>query len=100
MFAHALSPVDKAYKLNPKETAVLEFAGKIYYQVEKYESSIKFFSEYIEQSSNISAEIYTLLAKSYVKQKKNNDAELFFTLALQVDPEYQPALSGKLNLNE
>ena len=100
MFAHALSPVDKAYKLNPKETAVLEFAGKIYYQVEKYESSIKFFSEYIEQSSNISAEIYTLLAKSYVKQKKKNDAELFFTLALQVDPEYQPALSGKLNLNE
>lgn len=100
MNTHAVTPIEKALKLNPKEIGVLEFAGKIYFKLEDFKQAEQYFSECIEHSSNISAEIYTLLAKSFVKQKKYNEAQLFFTLALQIDPEYQPAIAGQANLNK
>lgn len=100
MFSHAVSPIEKAIKLNPKDISVLEFAGKIYYQLEDFKKAEKYFSECIEHSESISAEVYTLLAKSFVKQKKYTDADLFFTLALKIDPAYQPAIAGKSNLNK
>jgi tetratricopeptide (TPR) repeat protein len=100
MNTHAVTPIEKALKLNPKEIGVLEFAGKIYFKLEDFKQAEQYFSECIEHSSNISAEIYTLLAKSFVKQKKYNEAKLFFTLALQIDPEYQPAIAGQANLNK
>lgn len=100
MFTHAVNPIQKAIKLNPKDASVQEFAGKIYFQLEDYKKAEKFFSEFIELSSDISAEIYTLLAKSFVKQRKIDEANLFFDLALKIDPAYQPAIAGKGNLNK
>lgn len=100
MFTHAVNPIQKAIKLNPKDASVQEFAGKIYFQLQDYKKAEKFFSEFIELSSDISAEIYTLLAKSFVKQRKIDEANLFFDLALKIDPAYLPAIAGKGNLNK
>ena len=100
MFTHAVNPIQKALKLNPKDASVQEFAGKIYYQLHDFKKAEKFFSEFIDLSSDISAEIYTLLAKSFVKQRKIDEASLFFELALKIDPAYQPAITGKGDLNK
>jgi tetratricopeptide (TPR) repeat protein len=100
MFTHAVNPIQKALKLNPKDASVQEFAGKIYYQLHDFNKAEKFFSEFIELSSEVSAEIYTLLAKSFVKQRKIDEANLFFELALQIDPAYKPAIVGKGDLNK
>lgn len=98
MFTHANVPIQKAIKSNPKDTSVLEFAGKIYFQLSDYKNAEKYFSEFIEQSSEVSAEIYTLLAKSFLKQRKIEEANLFFELALKIDPAYQQAIVGKTDL--
>jgi tetratricopeptide (TPR) repeat protein len=98
MFTHANSPIQKALKSNPKDTNVLEFAGKISFQLSEYKNAEKYFSEFIEQSSEVSAEIYTLLAKSFLKQRKIEEANLFFELALKIDPTYQQAITGKVDL--
>ncbi len=95
MFTHATTPIQKALKLNPKEAAVKEFAGKIYFKIEDYKKAESYFTEYIELSSEVSAEIYTLLARSFLKLRKTVEANLFYELALQVDPEYSPAVIGK-----
>ena len=100
MFTHSVTPIQKALKLNSKESSVLEFAGKIYYQLQEFKKAEEYFSECIEQSSEVSAEIYTLLAKSFLKQRKIKEANLFFALALQVDPSYQPALASKVDTNK
>jgi tetratricopeptide (TPR) repeat protein len=100
MFTHSVLPIEKAVKLNPKDSAVLEFAGKIYFQLEDFKKAEQYFSDCIENSSEISAEIYTLLAKSFLKQLKVNEANLFVDLALKVDPSYQPALAAKVMLNK
>ena len=99
MFTHAINPIQKAIKLNSKDPVVQEFAGKIYFKLQDFVKAEKFFSEYIELSSEVSAEIYTLLAKCYVKQRKIYEANLFFELALKVDPDFKPAISGKFEIN-
>jgi tetratricopeptide (TPR) repeat protein len=98
MYTHAVNPIQKALRRNPKDVSVLEFAGKIYFQLHDFKKAEKFFSEFIELSSQVSAEIYTLLARSFVKQRKIDEANLFFGLALQIDPAYQPAIAGKGDL--
>jgi len=100
MFTHAVNPIQKALKLNPKDVSVQEFAGKIYYQLQDFKKAEKYLSEFIDLSSEVSAEIYTLLAKSFLKQRKMEEANLFFELALQTDPAYQPAIAGKGALNK
>ncbi len=97
MYTHAVNPIQKALKLNSKDKAVQEFAGKIYYELHDYKKAELYFSECIELSSEVSAEIYTFLAKSFLKQRKIDEANLFFDIALQIDPRYQPAISGKLD---
>lgn len=100
MFTHSVLPIEKAVKLNPKDSAVLEFAGKIYYKLEDFKKAEQYFSDCIENSSEISAEIYTLLAKSFLKQLKVKEAILFVDLALKIDPSYQPAIAAKVMLNK
>lgn len=99
MFTHAVKPIQKAIQLNPKDSSIIEFAGKIYYKLEDYNKAEHYFSKFVEMNSEVSAEIYTLLAKSFLKQRKNEEAKLFFELALHIDPEYSPAISGKKELS-
>ena len=99
MFAHAVTPIQKAIKLNSKDSVVQEYAGKIYYQLQDYKKAEVFFAQCVELSSEVSAEIYTLLAKSFLKQMKSDEAKMFFDLALRVDPTYEPAITAKVKLN-
>lgn len=100
MYAHALTPIQKALKYSSKETSILEFAGRIYFALDDYEKAVKYFSDFIEQSTIVTAEIYTLLARSFLKLRKVNESSLFFQLALQVDPDYFPAANGINDINK
>jgi tetratricopeptide (TPR) repeat protein len=98
MFNHAVTPINRALQLNSKEASIKEFAGKIYFNLEDYKKAEIYFTEFIEISSEASAEIYTMLAKSFLKQRKKKEAKLFFELALNVDPDYRPAMNAKEEL--
>jgi tetratricopeptide (TPR) repeat protein len=98
MFNHAVTPINRALQLNSKEASIKEFAGKIYFNLEDYKKAETYFTEFIEISSEVSAEIYTMLAKSFLKQRKKKEAKLFFELALNVDPDYRPAMNAKEEL--
>lgn len=100
MHTHALTPIQKALKFSSKESSILEFAGKIFFAVEDYDKAEEYFTQYIEQSSEVSAEIYTLLARTFLKQKKVKEATLFFQLALQLDPDYSQAANGLKDINK
>ena len=98
MYTHAITPIKRALQLNPKEASIKEYAGRIYFKLEDFNKAENYLSEFIEMSSEVSAEIYTLLAKSFLKQRKKEEAKLFFELALNIDPEYKPAANGKEEL--
>jgi len=98
MYTHSAAPIKKALKHKSKEPAVLEFAGRIYFNLAEYKKAEQYFTELIDQSTEVSAEIYTLLARSFIKQRKIEEANLFVELALQIDPYYLPAKDCKKEL--
>lgn len=100
MYNHALSPIQKALKMNAEDANVQEFAGRIFYESEDYEKSIIHFSKAIELSSEVTADKYTMLAKSFLKRHQLNEAEMFFDLALKLDPSFEAAINGKKILNK
>lgn len=98
MFTHAVSPIQKALKLNAKEPAVLEFAGRIYFNLAEYKKAESYFTKFINSCPEVSAEIYTLIARSFLKQRKIEEANLFVELALQIDAHYLPAKDCKKDI--
>ena len=97
MYAHAVVPVEKAIRLNPKEAVSYEWGGKIYLKLGDYLKAEKFFLKYIEQIDNVSSDIYTKLGQACLNASKTKDALTYFDVALKLDPENIFAKKGKEN---
>jgi len=95
MNAHAVSPIEKAIKLNPNEPSVYELAGKIYFKLGDFIKAERNFLKHIDASADTSADAYTELAEACLHGNKANDALVYFDLALKIDPNNKYALEGK-----
>ena len=95
MNAHAVSPIEKAIKLNPNEPSIYELAGKIYFKLGDFIKAERNFLKHIDASSDTSADAYTELAQACLQGNKAKDALVYFDLALKIDPENKYALEGK-----
>ncbi len=95
MNAHAVSPIEKAIKLNPNEPSIYQLAGKIYFKLGDFIKAERNFLKHIDASSDTSADAYAELAEACLHGNKANDALIYFDLALKIDPENKYALEGK-----
>ena len=95
MNAHAVSPIEKAIKLNPNEPSVYKLAGKIYFKLGDFIKAERNFLKHIDVSADSSADAYTELAEACLHGNKANDAIVYFDLALKIDPDNKYALEGK-----
>jgi hypothetical protein len=95
MHAHAVSPVEKAIKLNPNEPKIYELAGKIYFKLGDFIKAERNFLKHIESTDEASSEVYTKLAEACLKGNKAKDALAYYDIALKIDPLNQYALEGK-----
>lgn len=95
MHAHAVVPIEKAIKLNPNETKLYDLAGKIYFKLGDFYKAEKSFLKLIESSEDITADAYTSLAETFMKENKVKDALQYFELALKIDPKNKNASEGK-----
>ena len=100
MNAHAVSPIEKAIKLNPTEPSVYNLAGKIYFKLGDFIKAERNFLKHIDASADTSAEAYTELADACLHANKANDALVYFDLALKIDPNNKYALEGKKSANK
>lgn len=97
MYAHAIVPIEKAIKLNSKETSLREWAGRIYLKLSDFLKAEENFLMYIELTESASSELYTDLGEACFKGKKPKDALAYYEIALRLDPENQSAQAGKKN---
>ncbi|HSR17959.1 MAG TPA: tetratricopeptide repeat protein [Ignavibacteriaceae bacterium] len=97
MYAHALLPVEKAIKINPREAAAYEWAGKIYLKLGDYLKAEKNFLKYIESVEEASSDTYTKLAEACLMVKKAKAALDYFDIAIKLDPKNNFAIEGKKN---
>ena len=95
MHAHAVSPVEKALKLNPNEPRIYELAGKIYFKLGDFIKAEKNFLKHIESTDDASSEVYTKLAEACLRGNKAKDALAYYDIALKLDPLNKYALEGK-----
>ncbi len=95
MYAHAVSPIEKAIKLSPEEPSPYEWAGKIYLKLGDYSKAEKNFLKYIETIEDASSDVYTKLAEACLKSQKAKDALAYFDIAIKLDPQNKIAIAGK-----
>ncbi len=95
MYAHAVNPIEKAIKLNPKENILSQLAGKIYMKHGDYLKAEKHFLEFIESIENVSSDDYTKLGEACLKASKAKDAINYFDVAIKLDPANKFAIEGK-----
>jgi tetratricopeptide (TPR) repeat protein len=99
MHAHAVSPIEKAIKLNPNEPSIYKLAGKIYFKSGDFIKAERNFLKHIDVSADTTADAYTELAEACLHGNKANDALVYFDLALKIDPDNKYALEGKKSAN-
>ncbi len=95
MYAHAVNPIEKAIKLNPKENILFQLAGKIYLKHGDYLKAEKNFLKFIESIENVSSDDYTKLGEACLKAAKAKDAMNYFDVAIKLDPKNIFAIEGK-----
>ncbi len=100
MTAHAVTSIEKTIKLNKSDLSVNEWAGKIYLKSGDYKKAEKYLTKFIEESSEVSPEIYSHLGITYLYTNKIKDAENYFNLALKFDPKNKVALEAVKNLEK
>lgn len=97
MYSHAAQSVEKAIRLNNKNTSVHAWAGKIYMKNKMYKKAEAHFISCIDLADSIASEDYANLAEAYLKSGKLKDAMHYFHKAVELDPENGNALEGKNN---
>ena len=97
MYAHAVNPVEKAIKLNPKEISIFKLAGKIYLKHGDYLKAEKYFLKFIESIEDVSSDDYAKLGEACLKASKAKDAMNYFDVAISLDPANNSAIEGKKN---
>lgn len=95
MHTHAVLPIEKALKLNPKEPSVFEWAGNIYLKLGDFLKAKKQFLKYVESIDNASTESYTKLADACLNLEYYKDAINYYEIALKLNPENSSAKKGK-----
>ncbi|MEO8398612.1 MAG: tetratricopeptide repeat protein [Ignavibacteriaceae bacterium] len=95
MYAHAINPIEKAIKLNPKELNLYQLAGKIYLKHGDYLKAEKYFLKFIESIGDVSSDDYAKLAEACLRGMKPKEAVNYFDIAIKLDPQNKYAVKGK-----
>jgi len=94
MIAHAVTSIEKTLQLNRSDLSVNEWAGKIYLKNNDFQKAEIYLSKFVQESIDVSPEIYSHLGITYLHANKIKDAQNYFNLALKRDPKNKVALEA------
>jgi tetratricopeptide (TPR) repeat protein len=86
-YQKALKFAKKAQKLYPNTSSVLTHLAAVYYQLNKYDESIKWYTEAIKINPNLFALDYFHLGRAYFKKNMIKQASSMFQRGLSIDPQ-------------
>lgn len=91
MLTHAAIKIEKAFRRKKRKSEILKTAAKIFYKSGDFEKAGKYLDLLMENSDELSAEIYLMIA-GVAKAKNDLDkARLYIELALKIDPDFRLA---------
>lgn len=78
----------KAYRIEPSYKENLLFLGKMYFQINEYADSAKYFDEYIQTSGEKTAHIYFSLGRAHYMNGNIPDSKRALKVSLSIDPTF------------
>ena len=94
MYTHSAESILEGIKLNPDETQLYEWAGKIYLKLNNFIKAKKYFEKHIDLKESITSDDYLHLANVCVQTGELKEALNFFDTAIKLDPKNSSALEG------
>ncbi|MFA6598502.1 MAG: tetratricopeptide repeat protein [Ignavibacteriaceae bacterium] len=94
MTAHAVTSIERTLQLNKSDLSVNEWAGKIYLKNNDFQKAEMYFTKFVQESVEVSPEIYSNLGITFLHVNKIEDAQNYFNLALKHDPKNKIALEA------
>jgi tetratricopeptide (TPR) repeat protein len=87
MYTHSSESILEGIKLNPDETQLYEWAGKIQIKLNNFIKAKKYFEKHIDLKESITSDDYLFLADACLKSGELKEALIFFDTAIKLDPE-------------
>ena len=94
MYTHSSQSILEGIKLNPEETQLYEWAGKIEVKLNNFIQAKKYFEKHIDMKESITSEDYFYLADACFRTGELKEALSFFDTAIKLNPENALALEG------
>jgi tetratricopeptide (TPR) repeat protein len=94
MLTHASQKISLALHKKKNNVEIIKTAARIYYKNDELEKAEKYFNLVVENSDDVSAELYSNMASLAFKRKDFNKAQLYYELALKIDPGYEAAVNA------
>jgi tetratricopeptide (TPR) repeat protein len=94
MYMHSSQSILEGIKLNPEETQLYEWAGKIQVKLNNFIKAKKYFEKHIDMKESITSEDYFCLADACFRTGELKEALSFFDTAIKLNPENALALEG------
>ena len=99
MYTHSSESVLEGIRLNPDETQLYKWAGKIHIKLNNFIKAKKYFEMHIDLKESIISDDYIYLADACLKSGELKEAMVFFDTAIKIDPRNILALKGKEKTN-
>ncbi|MBL1212090.1 MAG: tetratricopeptide repeat protein [Ignavibacteriae bacterium] len=97
MYFHAYELIRKAEKLNADSSEIALWGGRILLKMEEYQKAESYLLKSLNDAPT--PEVYSMLGWVCLKNRKEKDAEDYFSKALSLEPNYKSALEGKSKLS-
>jgi tetratricopeptide (TPR) repeat protein len=94
MYTHSSESILEGIKLNPDETQLYEWAGKIQIKLNNFLKAKKYFEKHIDMKESITSDDYFYLAEACFRSGELKEALNYFDTAIKLDPGNSLALKG------
>lgn len=99
MYTHSSESILEGIRLNPGETQLYKWAGKINIKLNNFIKAKKYFEIHIDLKDNITSDDYIYLADACLNSGELKEALNFFDTAVKIDPGNNLAIKGKEKTN-
>lgn len=87
MIEHAVAHIERAIAIQPKDSQINLWSGKIHFKAENLSKAEKSLLVSVNHSEDISSEACYLLAEIYLQQNKIDEALKYYDLAVKLEPK-------------
>ena len=93
----AVTFLERAYAEDQSNTTTCIYLGYVYEQLDRVDEAVAVYRRILPSAGNLSANVATNLGNVFFNRGNNEDAERYYSQAIESDPSYSAAFLGRAN---